>query len=131
MTFEEALRTELITIEELNEKVFPLTAPEGTEAPYLIYVCSRGQNDKALDGFQKSKSVSVEINVIHERASRMRALARQVKALVMSMEKRRIANEGPYIGEIVCENEGTELYEHEVDLYRCVFDLTFYFEEEE
>ena len=78
MTFEEALRTELITIKELNEKVFPLTAPEGKEAPYLIYVCSRGQNDKALGGFQKSKSVSVEINVIHDRAYEMRALARQV-----------------------------------------------------
>jgi len=130
MTFEEALRTELITIEELNEKVFPLTAPEGTEAPYLIYVCSRGQNDKALDGFQKSKSVSVEINVIHERAAQMRALARQVKTVIMGMEKRRIAETGPYIEEIVFENEGIELYEHEVDLYRCVFDLTFYFEEE-
>ena len=49
----------------------------------------------------------------------------------MSMEKRRIAETGPFIEEIVFENEGTELYEHEVDLYRCVFDLTFYFEEEE
>ena len=131
MTFEEALRTELITIEELNEKVFPLTAPEGTEAPYLIYVSSRGRHDKALEGFQKSKTVSVEINVIHDRASKMRALARQVKALIMGMEKRRIANEGPFIEEAIFENEGTELYEHEVDLYRCVFDLTFYFEEEE
>lgn len=131
MSFEKALRAELITIEELNEKVFPLTAPEGTEAPYLIYVCSRGQNDKALDGFQKSKSVSVEINVIHDRASEMRALARQVKALIMGMEKRRIANEGPFIEEVIFENEGTELYEPEVDLYRCVYDLTFYFEEEE
>ena len=131
MTFEEALRTELITIEELNEKVFPLTAPEGTEAPYLIYVSSRGRHDKALEGFQKSKTVSVEINVIHDRASKMRALARQVKALIMGMEKRRIANEGPFIEEVIFENEGTELYEHEVDLYRCVLDLTFYFEEEE
>lgn len=131
MTFEEALRTELITIEELNKKVFPLTAPEGTEAPYLIYVSSRGRHDKSLEGFQKSKSVSVEINVIHDRASKMRALARQVKTVIMGMEKRRIAETGPFIEEIVFENEGTELYEHEVDLYRCVFDLTFYFEEEE
>lgn len=131
MTFEEALRTELITIEELNEKVFPLTAPEGTEAPYLIYVSSRGRHDKSLEGFQKSKSVSVEINVIHDRASKMRALARQVKTVIMGMEKRRIAETGPFIEEVIFENEGTELYEHEVDLYRCVFDLTFYFEEEE
>lgn len=131
MTFEAALRAELVTIPQLQDKVFPMRAPEGTEAPYLIYVSSRGRHDKALEGFQKSKSVSVEINVIHDRASKMRALARQVKALVMSMEKRRIANEGPCIEEIVFENEGTELYEHEVDLYRCVFDLTFYFEEEE
>ncbi len=131
MTFEAALRAELVTIPQLQDKVFPMRAPEGTEAPYLIYVCSRGQNDKALDGFQKSKSVSVEINVIHERAAQMRALARQVKTVIMGMEKRRIAETGPYIEEIVFENEGTELYEHEVDLYRCVFDLTFYFEEEE
>jgi hypothetical protein len=130
MTFEEALRAELITIEELNNKVFPLKAPEGTEAPYLIYVSSEGRNDKGLDGFYNSKEVQIELNIIHDRYSRMKALSRLVVNKLKNFEKRHIAETGPFIQEVTFENDGVELYEHEVDLYRTVLDLRFYFEEE-
>jgi len=55
MTFEAALRTELMTITSLNNKVFPMRAPEGTEAPYLIYTTTLGDYDKSLEGWHKSK----------------------------------------------------------------------------
>jgi hypothetical protein len=37
MTFEEALRAELVTVENLSNKVFPLYAPKETAAPFAVY----------------------------------------------------------------------------------------------
>ena len=89
MTFEAALRTELMTITSLNNKVFPMRAPEGMEAPYLIYTTTLGDYDKSLEGWHKSKGVTVELNVIHDRASAVRALGREVQALVMGLDGKR------------------------------------------
>ena len=130
MTFEAALRTELMTITSLNNKVFPMRAPEGTEAPYLIYTTTLGDYDKSLEGWHKSKGVTVELNVIHDRASAVRALGREVQELVMGFEGKRLAGTGPLIDEIVFEGEGVELYEAQVDLYRKVISFKAYFEEE-
>ncbi len=130
MTFEAALRTELMTITSLNNKVFPMRAPEGTEAPYLIYTTTLGDYDKSLEGWHKSKGVTVELNVIHDRASAVRALGREVQVLVMGLEGKQLASTGPLIDEIVFEGEGVELYEAQVDLYRKVISFKTYFKEE-
>ena len=37
MTLEAALRTELMTITSLNNKVFPMRAPEGTSALFDLH----------------------------------------------------------------------------------------------
>lgn len=130
MTFEAALRAELMTITSLNNKVFPMRAPEGTEAPYLIYTTTLGDYDKSLEGWHKSKGVTVELNVIHARAADVRSLAAQVMVLVMGFEGRQLASTGPLINEIVFEGEGVELYEAQVDLYRKVISFKTYFKEE-
>jgi len=130
MTFEAALRTELVTITSLNNKVFPMRAPEGTEAPYLIYTTTLGDYDKSLEGWHKSKGVTVELNVIHDRAASVRSLAREVQALVMGFEGKRLATTGPLIDEIIFEGEGVELYEAQVDLYRKVISFKIYFKED-
>ena len=130
MTFEAALRTELMTITSLNNKVFPMRAPEGTEAPYLIYTTTLGDYDKSLEGWHKSKGVTVELNVIHDRAAAVRALSREVQALVMGFEGRQLASTGPLVDEIIFEGEGVELYEAQVDLYRKVISFKTYFKEE-
>ncbi len=130
MTFEAALRAELITISDLQDKVFPMRAPEGTEAPYLIYTTTLGDYDKSFEGWHNSKAVTVELNVIHDRASAVRALGREVQALVMGFEGKRLAGTGPRINEIVFEGEGVELYEAQVDLYRKVISFKTYFKEE-
>lgn len=130
MTFEAALRAELMTITSLNNKVFPMRAPEGTEAPYLIYTTTLGDYDKSLEGWHKSKGVTVELNVIHDRASAVRALGREVQVLVMGFEGRQLASTGPLIDEIVFEGEGVELYEAQADVYRKVISFKTYFKEE-
>lgn len=130
MTFEAALRAELITISDLQDKVFPMRAPEGTGAPYLIYTTTLGEYDKSFDGWHNSKAVTVELNVIHARAADVRSLAAQVMVLVMGFEGRQLASTGPLIDEIVFEGEGVELYEAQVDLYRKVISFKTYFKEE-
>ncbi len=130
MTFEAALRAELITISDLQDKVFPMRAPEGTEAPYLIYTTTLGDYDKSLEGWHKSKGVTVELNVIHDRAAAVRALSREVQALVMGLEGKQLASTGPHINEIVFEGEGVELYEAQADVYRKVISFKTYFKEE-
>ena len=107
-----------------------MRAPEGTEAPYLIYTTTLGDYDKSLEGWHKSKGVTVELNVIHARAADVRSLAAQVMVLVMGFEGRQLASTGPLIDEIVFEGEGVELYEAQVDLYRKVISFKTYFKEE-
>lgn len=130
MTFEAALCSELETIPDLKGKVLPIRAPEGKAAPYLVYVTGVGEYDKTLTGFHKSRSVSVELNVIHFSTTQLRALARQVQELVMSFERRRLATTGPYVSEVVFEGDGVEMYESRADLYRKVINLKVYYREE-
>ena len=130
LTFEAALRMELTTITELQDKVFPIRALEGTEAPYLIYLTSVGEPDKSLNGWHKSKSVAVVLNIIHHSSTRLRALTREVLALVMTWEGRRLAETGARVDELTFEGDGVEMYEPQADLYRKVINIRIYFEEE-
>lgn len=130
MTFEAALRTELVAIDGLLNKVFPMTAPEGTAAPYIIYTSTLGNYDKTLTGWTRSKAVSVEINVIHNHPTLMRALAKEVQAKIMGFLGRVLAEAGPKIDDLVLESDAPELYEAQVGLYRKVISFTAFFEEE-
>lgn len=130
LTLEAAIRLELITIPDIKDKVFPIRAPEGTEAPYLIYTTSGGDYDKSLDGFQKSKSVSVELNIIHRSTTRLRALTREVMALVLTWEGRRLAETGVRIDELVLDGDSVEMYEPQADLFRKVINMRVYYKEE-
>jgi len=131
MTFEAALRTELMTINGLTNKVFPIRAPEGTGAPYLIYLTGVGDYDKSLEGWHKSKGVTVELNVIHARAADVRSLAAQVMVLVMGFEGRKLASTGPLIKQIDFNDDvGVELYEAQADVYRKIIGFTAHYEED-
>lgn len=124
MYFEEALRAELDTIEELTNKVFPLTAPEGTEAPYIIYVSSEGIQDKSLQGYLSSKEVPCEINILVDDYLSLKELTTTVLAKILSFQGHKI---GDFFIQDVSYEKPVEIYEQEVDLYRSVIDFTFYF----
>jgi len=128
MTFEEALKTELAKVSGLNNKVFPLTAPEKTAAPYLIYVSSEGRNEKYLEGYGVSITKEVEINVIDSRYSALKSLSKLVVAKIKSLEQASLTA-SIYIEEIKFDNYSPELYEREVHLYRKVIPITIYLRE--
>ena len=78
MDFEEALHAELTYIAGLEEKVFPLNAAEGENAPYVVYASSEGIQEKSLDGFSTTKEITCDIHVIHTSYSEMKSLLQQV-----------------------------------------------------
>lgn len=132
MDFEPALVQELNTITALGGRIYPLFAPEATKhngVPYLVYASSEGVRDKTLGGYLKSKEVRGELNIITERYSDLKAITKQVVALLVGFEGRRIGADGPYIEEIAYQMP-VEMYESQPQLHRCVVEFSAYFAEE-
>jgi len=131
MSFEPALVQELKTIPELQNRVYPLFAPEANAeqgVPYLIYASSEGLRDKTLSGYLESKEVRGELNIIAKRYGDMKAITKKVVALLISFEGRQIGANGPFIEELTYQMP-VELYEAQPDLHRCVIEFQVYFEE--
>jgi hypothetical protein len=126
--FEPALVQELKTITALENRIYPLTAPEATASsgvPYLIYASSEGLRDKTLGGHLDSKEVRAELNIIAQKYSDMKAITKQVIALLITFEGRQIGTDGPFIEELTYQMP-VEMYESQPDLYRCVVEFSAY-----
>lgn len=130
--FEQALTQELKSVSALGGRVYPLFAPEAVKkngVPYLIYASSEGLRDKSLDGYMESKEVRGELNVIADRYADMKAITRQVVALLLSFEGRQIGTDGPLIDELIYM-QPIETYESQPELHRCMIEFTVYFKED-
>lgn len=131
LDFEPALVQELKVIPELQNRIYPLDAPEanaGQGVPYLIYGSSEGLRDKSLEGYMQSKEVRAELNIIAKRYGDMKAITKQVIAILLSFEGRQMGTGGPYIEELIYQAP-VELYEAQPDLIRTVIEFTVYFKE--
>lgn len=129
MTFESALVQELRSIERLEGRIYPLFAPEANKhngIPYLIYGSSEGLRDKSLNGYMNSKEVRGELNIIAERYSEMKAITKEVIALLVSFEGRQIGVDGPYISEVSYQMP-VEMYENQPDLYRSSIEFSIFY----
>lgn len=118
MTFEEALTAEMESIPDLTGRVYPLRAPESYSPPFLVYVSNEGLPDQTLDGFLLTKEINFEVNVIHSTYSNLKPLTDSVLSTLQSFLLRNIGTGGPFIQEIDYE-EPVNLYEPEIELYRC------------
>lgn len=130
--FEQALTQELKSVSALGGRVYPLFAPEAVKkngVPYLIYASSEGLRDKSLDGYMQSKEVRAELNIITERYSDLKAITKQVVALLLSFEGRQIGTDGPYVGEAEYHMP-VEIYEAQPALYRCVIEFSVFTKED-
>lgn len=127
MTFEESLANEL---EVILNNIYPLNAPEGTKAPYVIYTSSEGKNVKCLNGFLNNKEVSCELDLIHNTYSDMKTLAKQVITKVKTFENRVIGTNGPFISELTFDDDSPELYEDQIKKYRKIISFKVNFKEE-
>jgi hypothetical protein len=59
--FEQAL------VEELRLRlvnIFPLVAPEGVLAPYVVYKSSYGERDRSFEGYTASREIDVALHIV-------------------------------------------------------------------
>lgn len=129
MDFEEALTMELKTISQVENRVYPLTAPEKTKIPYIVYTSPDALRvNTVTNGYLPDKTVEGEINIIAARYSTMKQITSQVIDMLVGMSRREIGTGGPYISEMIYEKP-VELYEAQVNLYRCLIDYKAHFKE--
>lgn len=129
MDFEQALRAELVTITNLQNKVFPLNAPEGTSTPFLIYQKTNTAIIKTMDGTSYTRNALYEIDLIARTYSDLQTLMVAVKNKLISFQGRTIGTNGSYIQNVTIENI-VELYEPQPLYYRLNLEARFYFEGE-
>ena len=129
MDFEQALRAELVTITNLQNKVFPLNAPEGTSTPFLIYQKVNMAIIKTMDGTSYARNALYEIDLIAKSYSELQSLMVSVKNKLISFQGRTIGTNGSYIQNVTIENI-VELYEPQPLFYRINMETRFYFEGE-
>ena len=127
MSIEEALRDRLSDFEGLENKVFPLHAPKGISAPYIIYVSKAPQNIKSIDNTSMMFELQIEINILHNKYSSLKQLVREIVDDLENINETKSLG-GYQIQELVLEGVA-ELYEHQVDMYRSALNITLYFEE--
>jgi hypothetical protein len=117
LTFEEALRAELITITLLNNKVYPLVAPKGETVPFLVYKKNNIKFYKTLDGIHRKVEAVYVITIITSTYAELQTLSLSVTDLLISFLGRKLSTSDISIKNIEVENIGDQ-YESEVDFYR-------------
>jgi hypothetical protein len=129
MDFEAAFVIELKSIAALNNRVYPLVAPEqkfDLTQPYLIYLATPGLRTKDLSTFQTGQTIRGELNIIAPRYLDAHSITTIAIDKLISMQGRAIAETGPFIQEVVYRQPLT-FYEEKPKLYRCMVEFEVYF----
>lgn len=127
MDIEQGLRSELITISGLENKVYPLTAPEDTNPPYAVYTLTGTERVKTLNGYDGALWSTFQIDVIHSTYSGLKTLMDSILAKLKGLT-RNIGGTGPYIQNTDILTE-FETYEHESNLYHGIIECRFFYSE--
>ena len=109
MTIETDIET-LVT--SLGYKVFPDTAPQGTDAPYVTYVQVGGAPTNALCGNADGQNARIQFNTWSKRRPEASTMMRAIEALLTDPPLR-----GVSLGSLVAEyNAPSKLYGARQDL---------------
>lgn len=122
---EKALRN-AITQAIPNMKIYPTNAPENVKEPYLVYMRTRTDIIKTLDGYTNHQALSFMFNIMAPKYADMVALREQIEDLLLSFPGTEIGEDGIYIEDVDIENV-TEQYEHQLKINRGIIDFTIYF----
>ncbi|WP_195990006.1 hypothetical protein [Clostridium sp. D53t1_180928_C8] len=125
---EKALRDELNKVSEIENKIFPMNAPEGQKAPYLVYI-TRKKHLKNLDGVTENKECYLILNVLCSSYSQMKDISKKIEVIITKFPLRTIGEENLYIQDIDL-SDITEDYEEQLKLHRGIIPFTVYYEEE-
>jgi hypothetical protein len=123
MEFEEALVHELGSISGLEGRVFPFSANEGTNPPFIIYVSSDGEGIQTLSGMDNSiRQLDCHIHVVSQTYEELKGLVKQVIDKLSSFFGRAIGINGPTVKSF-SYIEPTEMYNEQFDYHTSSFDI--------
>ncbi len=120
---EKALRN-AITQAIPNMKIYPTNAPENVKEPYLVYMRTRTDKAKTLDGYTDKQALSFMFSIMATKYADMVDTRKQIEDLLLSLPKTQI--DGIHIGDIDINNID-EQYEHQLKVNRGIIDFTIYF----
>jgi hypothetical protein len=119
------LRNILVTIPELTNKVFMLTAPELTDSPYCVYTMNNDEETYTLDGTSGNRYLVFDINVYSKDTYQLKIISYKVKDKLLSLLG---TTQGAFVIESV-KTRMIDFYDSMVEMYRAVIELEFYIKE--
>jgi hypothetical protein len=122
MDFEEALCAELKTISGLEQKVFPQNAEENTEAPFVVYTSSGGEQVQTLDGYTDLTELSFELNLVTNSYEELKSYVQIISNKIRSFFGRNIGTNGPYI-KSVSFPEPNEDFQENQNYHKSTFNV--------
>ncbi len=124
---EQALRYEIIqAVPELTDELYPTHAPETYKKPYLVYIRTKTDITKVLDGYTGKQALSFMWSVMTARYADMVTIRSKLEELLKDMPKRRIgANGDAYIEDITIDDIN-ETYEFNLGVNRGIIIFTIY-----
>lgn len=125
---EKALRYELNKVSELENKIFPMNAPEGKKPPYLVYI-TRKKPLKDLDGVTEDRECYLILNILCSSYLEMKDITKKIEDIIIKFPLKSIGNENLYIQDIDI-TDISESYEEQLKLHRGIITFTVYYKEE-
>nr|WP_312578223.1 hypothetical protein [Sedimentibacter sp.] len=123
-----ALEYEIETnIPELVGEIYPTNAPKSHEKPCLVYMRTKTDKVKTLEGYTGEQALSFMFSVIVKRYENMIALRDNIEALLLSMPKRTIGLEENIFIEDIDIEDINETYEFELGANRGIIIFTIYY----
>lgn len=124
---EKALRYELNKVSELENKIFPMNAPEGQKPPYLVYI-TRKKPLKDLEGVTEDKECYLILNILCSSYLEMKDITKKIEDIIIKFPLKSIGNENLYIQDIDI-TDISESYEEQLKLHRGIITFTVYYKE--
>jgi hypothetical protein len=128
MSIETALTQELQSVTGLSNKVFPIVAPEGIEAPYCVYELNDINRVMSLRQFDGLADADFSISVYHNTYKQAKELMDLVLTKIKSFLFYSIGGTY-YCQNCKIENE-IETYDYEPRKYQCQIDIQITFKED-
>ncbi len=127
MTFSKGLRQVLRNIQGL--KIYPIIAPEGVKAPFLVYRRSRSKYLRDLSGTQNLCEDVHELLLICDSYSEIENYCTEIKNTLLNSLFTKLGGEGPYIENLELEFTGEE-YIYQPNAIKSSILLTTNYKEE-
>lgn len=119
------LRKILLTIDELDNKVYMIKAPEKTASPYCVYTLNRNDEEYNLNGVEGNQYQIYDINIYSKKLVILKTITKKIKNKLLSLLGE---TQGAYFIQSVKVNM-SDFYDSSVDMNRSVIELEIYYKE--